>query len=113
MGLARKGGILYDAGMRVHASLRLKGADTPQLPAGIREQGMAAAKALERHGIDVLHVGRRSVSVAADSQQFEEALGVHVEPNQAAAVPVQASDDELNDLLDLVEVASPALTFSR
>lgn len=97
--------------MKVHASLRLKGADTPQLPAGIREQATAAARALERHGIDVLHVGRRSVSVAADPQQIEDALGVHVEPNQAFAAPVQADDDELNDLLDLIEVASPATAF--
>jgi len=97
--------------MKVHASIRLKGADAPQLSAGIREQAVAAANALERHGIDVLHVGRRSVSVAADSRKIEETLGVLVKPNQTIAAPVQASDEELNDLVDLVEVASSPIAF--
>jgi hypothetical protein len=99
--------------MKVRASIRLKGADAAQLPSGLHDQAAAAARALERHGIDVLHVGRRSVSIAAEPQQLEEALGVHVEANKVVAGAVRSEDRELEDLLDLVEVAPPPIAFAR
>jgi hypothetical protein len=53
------------------------------------------------------------VSIAAEPQQLEEALGVHVEANKVVAGAVRSEDRELEDLLDLVEVAPPPIAFAR
>lgn len=97
--------------MKVRASLRVKGAAGQELPPEIKERAIAAAEVLGRHGMDVLHVGRRSIAVSGEPSQFKELFGLKVEANKSLFAEIHSENAELDDLVESVEIATPPHSF--
>jgi hypothetical protein len=70
-----------------------------------------AAALLADSGFRIVRIGRFGVSVAAEQQTFESALGVSVEPGQSSSVEAVPQSQELADLVDRVDVASAPESF--
>ena len=76
-----------------------------------RERMERAAELLRQSGFEVLRIGRFGVNVKGDETAFQRELGVDL--GQAASI-VEAPRPhlkELSQLIDLVEIAAPPLSF--
>jgi hypothetical protein len=91
--------------MQITASLRVRSDGTSRASRADME---AAAGALRAIGFEVLHLGRFSLVVRADTQDFERQFKVSLEPGTAFSCRVTAESPDLAPLIDHLEIVPPA-----
>ncbi len=89
--------------MEVSATVRVKPDVSGTKPK--RRKLERVADVLQSAGFHVLRIGRFGVSIKGEATDFSTILGVETSPNTALSAAVHPTQPELNELIDLVEVA--------